>query len=81
MTESTYITTEQEKAFENAVKCVNGHYAKLCQAIDREDNEAADKYDDLYENAIERYAKKFGYTYNQFEDACTSARAFGYGID
>jgi len=69
-----------EKAIERAIDLVNSYYAKLGEAIDNNDEDASDKYGDLYENAIERYAEKFGYTYNQFEDACTDARVFGHGI-
>lgn len=81
MATENYITAEQEKAFEHALDIVNGYYRKLGEAIDSNDDAAADKYGDLYENAIERYSEKFGYTYNQFEDACTCCRWFGHGID
>lgn len=66
--------------YEYAIDRVNDYYDKLGKAIDEKDDAAADKYSDLYENAIERYAKQFGYTYNQFEDNCTDVRMFGHGI-
>ena len=50
------------------------------KAIDKV-NAAYDGEDyDKYERLIERYAKLFDYTYNQFEDACTYARIYGHGI-
>lgn len=50
------------------------------KAIDKV-NAAYDTEDyDKYERLIERYAKQFDYTYNQFEDACTYARMYGHGI-
>lgn len=53
-------------AYERAINRVNDVYM----------SEDYDKYEEL----IERYAKRFGYSYNQFEDACTCARMFGHGI-
>ena len=52
--------------YENAIDCVNDAYI----------SEDYDKYEDF----IERYSKRFGYTYNQFEDACTMARMFGHEV-
>lgn len=74
------MTNNQDSAWEKAIDRVNDYYAKLGKAIDERNDAAADKYGDLYEGAIERYAKRFGYTYNQFEDACTYARVYGHGI-
>ena len=71
---------QTEKAFDRAVNLVNSYYNKLGEAIDNNDEAAADKYGDRYENAIERYAKQFGYTYSQFEDACTCTRVYGYNM-
>ena len=46
------------------------------------DTEERDEDYDRYERLIERYCQKFGFDgdYSLFEDACTDARIFGYGI-
>ena len=77
-TSSTYITNEN--AFDNAVAKVCGYLSKLDAAIDRKDDEAADKYTDVSEYYIELYAERFGFTYNQFEDACICSRFYGRDI-
>ena len=52
------------------------------RAIDRVNRAYADEDYDRYERLIERYCQKFGFDgdYSLFEDACTDARIFGYGI-
>ena len=50
------------------------------RAIDRVNDAYMSEDYDKYEELIERYTKRFGYDYNQFEDACTCARMFGHGI-
>ena len=52
------------------------------RAIDRVNRAYADEDYDRYERLIERYCHRFGFDgdYSLFEDACTDARIFGYGI-
>ena len=52
------------------------------RAIDRVNRAYADEDYDRYERLIERYCHRFGFDgdYGLFEDACTDARIFGYGI-
>ena len=74
-------TRTEREDMKKHVELINSYYERLGKAIDNNDNAAADKYSDLYENGIEHYAKKYGYTYNQFEDICTSTRMFGWDMD
>ena len=68
------------KLLENAVNTINYWYECLGQAIDANDDKAANDFDDKYENALEYYAHKLNMREAQLEDIATDVRYLGWDM-
>lgn len=76
--EEKYKANDEMKRI-RAINSINEAYENLGNAIDADDEKAADLWGDRYESRIERYAHMLGISYNLMEDWATDARM--YGID
>ena len=62
----------------NAVETINYWYDRLGQAIDANDEDAANEFSNKYENAIEYYARKLNMHEMNLEDIATDVRYLGW---
>lgn len=67
-----------DQKLKNAVETINYWYDQLGQAIDANDELAADNFSEKYENALEYYARKLGIKETKLEDIATDVRYLGW---
>lgn len=72
------MTTSFEIKLKNAVDHINYAYNQLGNAIDVNDENAADEYGDMYEHFIEYYARKLKVNEAWLEDCATDTRYIGW---
>lgn len=67
-----------ESKLKNAVDHINYAYDKLGQALDANDEQAADEFGEMYEHFIEYYARKLNVREAWLEDCATDTRYIGW---